>query len=127
MKDEFKDIFKIAGHIKRLQQDAVRQTLAVYAPEVEQIVRLKIKDCARIEGILDRLLDVAFDDDVLKIYKKLCRHYYFINPKASVFYVQSYREMWDEESFEPEADQNSIFITHNSEFVESGEVLGYGE
>lgn len=109
MKDEFKDIFKIAGQLNRLQQDAVRQTLAVYAPEVEQIVRLKIRDHAHIEGIRDRLLDVAFDDDVLIIYKKLCRNYYFINPKATVFYVQSYREMWNEESLKIEVDQNSIF------------------
>ena len=127
MKDEFKDIFKIAGQLNRLQQDAVRQTLAVYAPDVEQIVRFKIRNHARIEGILDRLLDVAFDDDVLKIYKKLCRHYYFINPKATAFYVQSYREMWDEESFKIEADQNSTSISHHSEFSEGEEALGYGE
>jgi len=49
---------------------------------------------------LDQLLEVAFDEKVLVTYKKLCRHYYFINPEAAVFYVQSYREVWDEESLE---------------------------
>ena len=124
MKKEFKNIFKIAGQINKLQQDAVRQTLAVYALDVEEIVCLKVKDCARIEGILDRLLDVAFDDEILKIYRKLCRHYWFINPEATAFYVQSYREMWDEDSLERKTDEDSAFITHQPESDESG--VGYG-
>ena len=97
---EFKEIFELAGQINELQQEAVRQTLSVYEAEVEQIVLNKITDRQRIENALDQLLEVAFDENVLVTYKKLCRHYYFINPEAAVFYVQSYREVWDEESLE---------------------------
>lgn len=28
-------------------------------------------------------------------YKRLCRHYFTINPQATVDYVHAYREMWD--------------------------------
>jgi hypothetical protein len=33
----------------------------------------------------------------LLLYKKLCRHYYAIDPAASAAYVHAYREMWDSE------------------------------
>jgi nucleoside-triphosphatase len=32
------------------------------------------------------------------LYKKLCRYYFGIDPKATVNYVNAYREMWDSES-----------------------------
>lgn len=100
MKDEFRNIFELAGQINTLQQNAVRQTLSTFKSEVEDILRLNIRDKQRIESALDQLLEVGYNADILKIYKKLCRHYYFINPEAAAFYVQSYREMWDEESLE---------------------------
>jgi hypothetical protein len=34
---------------------------------------------------------------MLGLYKKLCRHYYQIDPQAVLFYVNAYREMWGEE------------------------------
>lgn len=100
MKDEFKSISKLAQQLKPLQQDAVRKTLAFYEPEIETIIQNKISDKQRIEQALDQLLDAAFDDRVLELYKKLCRHYYFIDPRAAISYVESYREMWDEDSLE---------------------------
>ncbi|MBF0232596.1 MAG: hypothetical protein HQK65_06095 [Desulfamplus sp.] len=96
MTDEFKNIFELAEQLSNLQKQAAIQTLAVYGPEVEEILGLNIKDKQRIENTLDQLLEVAFDNSVLELYKKLCRHYYDINENAAVFYVQSYREMWDE-------------------------------
>jgi hypothetical protein len=32
--------------------------------------------------------------------RKLCHHYYYINPTATVEYVEAYRELWDSD---PEA------------------------
>ncbi|MBU1194421.1 MAG: hypothetical protein KKE62_13725 [Proteobacteria bacterium] len=51
----------------------------------------------RIERVLDTLLDVAFDERVLALYKKLCRYLYSIDESTAVFYVNSYREIWEEE------------------------------
>ena len=43
------------------------------------------------------MLDFCFDDGMLVLYKKLCRYYFDIDPKATVLYVQVYRDMWDEQ------------------------------
>jgi len=90
------EIVDIVGKIHVLQQEAVRQTLALYETEVEQIILTKSIDRQRIERALDQLLEVAFDDKVLVLFKRLCRYYYFINAEAVAFYVHSYREMWDQ-------------------------------
>ena len=91
-------IFEIARKLSSIQRDLAAATLDAYGLEVDEIIRSGIKDKQRIECILDRLLDAAFDEKVLMHFKKLCRHLYFIDEQAAVFYVQSYREMWDEES-----------------------------
>jgi hypothetical protein len=38
-----------------------------------------------------------FGTEALLLYRKLCRHYYAIDPSATAEYVQAYREMWDSE------------------------------
>jgi hypothetical protein len=43
------------------------------------------------------MLNFCFDDGMLVLYKKLCRYYFDIDPKATVSYVHAYREMWDEQ------------------------------
>lgn len=98
MSSEFNEIIAFAGQLQTVQKEAADRTFIVYGSEVNALLRLQIKDKQRIENILDRLLDVAFDDRVLKLFKQLCRHYYFIDPQAAAFYVQSYREMWDNEN-----------------------------
>jgi hypothetical protein len=37
---------------------------------------------------------------MLLLYKKLCRYYWKINPQATADYINYYREMWDNDSFE---------------------------
>ena len=68
-----------------------------YKPQVEQIINSKITDEKTIQRLLDFLLDHACNDEVLILYKKLCRYYWDINPKATADYVNYYREMWDNE------------------------------
>jgi len=43
------------------------------------------------------MLDFGFDVAIVGLYKKLCRFYFEINPKATVSYIYAYRDMWDEE------------------------------
>lgn len=97
MGDEFKETFELVEKIMPLQRELVHQTVAAYQPEVNAIVSNKIKDEHRIEQALTWMLDAAFDEQVLQLYKKLCRYYYFINPEVAVRYIHYYREMWDEE------------------------------
>jgi hypothetical protein len=68
-----------------------------YKPQVAHLIDTNVKDDATIQRLLDRLLDHACNDEVLVLYKKLCRYYWDINPQATVDYVNFYREMWDNE------------------------------
>jgi hypothetical protein len=66
----------------------------LYAPEADAILRGQSRNANRIEHLLDSLLGFAFDADILRLFKKVCRYYYEVNPQATAFYVHAYREMW---------------------------------
>ena len=87
----FESICDIASSIHAINQRAVRE----YAPIVEAILRSPIPDTRHIERTLDGLLDFCGYEPALRLYKKLCRHYYYINPTATVEYVEAYRDLWD--------------------------------
>ena len=67
-----------------------------YSLEVDAILKAQSRDASRIERCLDGMLDFCFDDEVLALYKKLCRYYFEMCPEAAVYYIHAYREMWDE-------------------------------
>ena len=84
-------IGELAEDSQKLASQAVQQ----YAAEVEAILKVQSRDSQRIERCLDGILDFCFDDEMLSLYKKLCRYYFAIDPEATVSYVNAYREMWD--------------------------------
>lgn len=86
------NIGTLADKMKDLAKQAVKQ----YSPEVAAIIKTQDHDVQHIEMCLDYMLDFCFDNEMLTLYKKLCRHYYYINQTAAVSYVNAYREMWDE-------------------------------
>jgi hypothetical protein len=90
-----KDLVETIGELLESRSAIARQAVAEYAPVVNSIVRTQTKDIRHIEHTLDGLLDFCFDPESLLLYKKLCRHYYFIDPDATADYVRFYREMWD--------------------------------
>lgn len=92
-----KKIKEIAKVIIELQQQAVVHILSIWKPEVERIINSKSKDSKVIEHALDALCEVAFDDEALLLFKKLCRYYYDIDQLATEDYIQFYRERWDNE------------------------------
>ncbi len=73
----------------------VREAEKLYTLEVAGII--KDQECApkRIEHCLDGFLGFCFDDNMLLLFKKLCRHYYTIDPVATSEYVYIYKDMWD--------------------------------
>ena len=83
----------LAQQISAMYEDALRR----YEPEVDHIVRSGSRDVARIEQILDRLLDFGDDEACLRLYKRLCRHYWTIDKVATAEYVMIYRKMWAEQ------------------------------
>ena len=89
----FRSIAGIAESLQVLNQQALRE----YTPIVEDILRFRSRDVRHIEHTLDGLLDFCHHEPILQLYKKLCRHYFYIDPVATAFYVNSYHEMWDSE------------------------------
>jgi len=80
----------------RSRDALAKQALVIYQPIVEQFINENCQDSNRISYNLDFMLDFCFDAQMLKLYRKLCRHLYGINPLAAADYVNAYREMWDE-------------------------------
>ena len=91
------DIVQSIGEIAHACRRLARQAEEQYTLEVEDILRTRCRDPQRIEHLLDGMLDFGFDAAMVRLYKKLCRFYFEINPKATVSYVYAYRDMWDEE------------------------------
>lgn len=81
------------------------QTLAVaqYTPVVEAIIATRSRDVRHIEETLDGLLDFCGHEPALLLYRRLCRHYFDIDPAATVGYINAYRELWDSEETEGQA------------------------
>ena len=90
-----RDLKELGNTIVALQREAVKQTLQYWKPEADRIINTKSKDINAIEHTLDALCEVAFDDEVLIVFKNLCRYYYDIDPQATAEQIQFYREMWD--------------------------------
>ena len=91
-------IAPLAARLAELNGMAVRQ----YTPIVEEILRTGSRNTRHIEWTLDHLLDFCFSDPALQLYRRLCRHYFAIDPAATALYIDAYREMWDSDD-EPSA------------------------
>ena len=94
--DDIQAIRNLAGSMQDLHRQAAQQ----YQPVVDDILRDRSRDTQHIEHTLDGLLDFCGHEPVLQLYKKLCRHFWDIDPAATTYYINAYREYWD--SDEPE-------------------------
>lgn len=95
-------LLKNVSALAKQIQELARQAHAEYSREVNAVIRSESRDPRRIEHLLDGILDFCFDPKMLQLFKKLCRHYYTIDPAATTAYVHAYREMWDNERAEGE-------------------------
>ena len=95
-KPQMDELVQSIGEIARASRELARQAEKQYAPEVEDILRIRCRDSRRIEHLLDGMLDFGFDAVMIRLYKKLCRYYFAIDPNATASYVYAYRDMWDE-------------------------------
>ncbi len=89
-------IIGLARGVRDLQQQTARQ----YKPVVDDILRVRSRDTRRIEHTLDGLLDFCGHEDVLRMYKSLCRYYWGIDPAATADYINAHREYWDSDAQE---------------------------
>lgn len=91
------DMVQAVGKLAVARQQLALQAEQQYSFEVDSILQDECRDPQHIERLLDGMLDFCFDDEMLCLYKKLCRYYFKIDPVATASYVYAYREMWDEE------------------------------
>jgi len=89
--DDMQAIRTLAGSLRDLQQQAAQ----AYPPVVDDILRTRSRVTQHIEHTLDGLLDFCGHEPVLQLYKKLCRHYWDIDPAGTAYYINAYREYWD--------------------------------
>ena len=83
----------LVGQLQRLQLQAAQQ----YQPVVNALLRSGSRDVQQIEHTLDGLLDFCGHAPVLEMHRRLCRHYWDIDPAATSEYVKAYRVRWDGE------------------------------
>ena len=94
---EVKRFARSIGKIIEARGGLARRAEKQYSVAVEDILLTRDRDPRRIERLLDGILDFYFDPSMLGLFKKLCRYYYGIDSIAAVSYVQTYRDMWDED------------------------------
>lgn len=84
-------LYQIAEKIDQINQ----QAYVTYLPMVEDICNKKVSE-EELSRFLDYLLDFAYDEKILKLYKRVCKNYLYTYPECIKFYVKAYREMWEE-------------------------------
>ena len=89
-------LFHNIGKIIESRGHIAQQALEQYEPLVNNIMNSKNKDVNYISHTLDYMLDFCFDEQMLLLYRRLCRYLFDIDPQAAADFVQAYREIWDE-------------------------------
>lgn len=77
--------------------DLTQQAYEMYLPLTEEICRHTVSE-EEIEHYLDYLLDYAFDERIVSLFKKICRNYLYIYPNCIKSYIEIYKGVWDSES-----------------------------
>jgi hypothetical protein len=80
------------------QEQLAQQAVLQYQPIVAKYLRDKCTDSNQIAYTLDFMLDFCFDEQMLTLYRKLCRYLYSFDPETAIDYVDAYRKRWDEEA-----------------------------
>ncbi len=76
---------------------------ALYAPDVERIIKNNIIDEDQIESCLENLLNCP-TDECYELFLKLCTYYKKINKKSAEEYIEIYKELYlDDEEYEEES------------------------
>lgn len=72
LKEQDQEIIQLGKKLQTLARKAVTQ----YKPDMDEIIDSGCRDKRRIECVLDGMLDFCFDENMIVLYKKLCRYYY---------------------------------------------------
>lgn len=92
-------IFQIAEQINQLHKKAYD----TYLPLVDDVCRREVSE-KELSHLFDLLLDFACDEKIVVLYKRVCRRYLYTYPNCIKFYIEAYRNMWEDE----EKDVNNL-------------------
>lgn len=97
-KEPTEEFYESLRKLIEASEGMYRQAEIEFAPLVASLIRSRSRDSKKIENLLDNLLSFASDERILILFKELGRYYYFIDQDATSYYVNAYKEMWEEES-----------------------------
>ena len=86
------DLSKLVIQIENINKMAYTQ----YKPIADDLCS-RVAAINEVEHILDRMLDFCGCNEILVLFKKICKHYYEIYPEMIAYEIDSYREFWDNE------------------------------
>jgi hypothetical protein len=102
--NDYEDLLETMKGFAESLRSLNQQAVTAYAPIVEDILRSRSHDVNHIEHTLDGLISFCGYEPALLLFKKLCRHYWEIDPVATAAHIDAYRHLYDSDD-EP-ADEN---------------------
>lgn len=97
---DYDSLLQSIGALGSQMREFQATAAAQYLPLVDALIAGGCQDARLIEQTLDGLLDFCGNKAALELYRRLCRHYYTIDPVATVAYINAYREWWDSDEAE---------------------------
>jgi len=92
------EFFNTISSLAKAHQALGQRAFIEFKTSVNQIISTNNQDSQTIESLLDHMLSFCFDEDVLLLYRRLCKHYFPIDPQSTVYYINAYREMFEEDN-----------------------------
>ena len=89
----YQDVAKIAEAIA----DIHRRAVIAYTPLVEDICSREATN-DEVDHLLTWMFDFVGNEDMLLLFKKVCRKYFYKYPETVAFYILEYRKEYDRES-----------------------------
>lgn len=98
-KDEEEFDTKKSREMKALAESIAnlyRQALLVYEPIVDDICSGRKVESKELKSVLDGLVSMCASDEMLGLFKRVCRKFYNQYPDIITDYVLFYKEMYEE-------------------------------
>lgn len=107
----YQDIAKIAEAIA----DIHRRAVIAYTPLVEDICSREATN-DEVDHLLTWMFDFVENEDILLLFKKVCRKYFYKYPETVAFYILEYRKEYDRESLK--GTEYEYLLEEDKEFYE---------
>lgn len=73
-----------------------KQALSVYKPLVDEVCSGRMVEEKELENILDGLVSMCISDEMVNLFKRVCKKFYNQYPEIIADYVMFYKEIYEE-------------------------------